>query len=162
MIIGVGGMSKLVHIVDTTSLGATSSSRRDQRAVHVQLPHESTQGVGPSAVAGAVASCAPGHLYHYSVYRHVHASGHDTLTAPPTDSSTSTSSMMEPIACTQSGYDGEGDGCITIATLHNVWRLVDIVTESIQEIRDDLFMIPIQESLTGQRSSSHELVIDNN
>ena len=154
MIIGVGGMSKLVHIVDTTSLGATSSSRRDQRAVHVQLPHELTKGIGPSA---------SGHLYHYSVYRHVHASGHDTLTVPPQiASSTSTSSMMEPIACTQSGYDGEGDGCITIATLHNVWRLVDIDTESIQEIRDDLFMIPIQESLTGQRSSSHELVIDNN
>ena len=160
MIIGVGGMSKLVHIVDTTLLDAALSSRRESRAVHIRLQHESN-GVGRSAVAGAsCAIAAPGHLYHYGMY--VHANGHDTLTVPPqTASSTSTSLMMEPIACTQSSYDGEGDGCcITIATLHNVWRLRELDTDLIQEIRDDLFMAPVQESLIGQQSSSHDLVIN--
>jgi hypothetical protein len=61
-----------------------------------------------------------------------------------------------------------GNECtINIVTLHDIWRLTSTATSTDGGDRDstgldvdDLFMIPIEESLIGQQSSLHELVID--
>ena len=66
---------------------------------------------------------------------------------------------------------GANDYTINIVTLHNIWRLIRCRTCTATDSGDrnsigldvddhDLFMIPTEESLIGQRSSLHELVID--
>ena len=60
---------------------------------------------------------------------------------------------------------GANDYTINIVTLHNIWRLTrcpaadsgDRDSTGLDE--DDLFIIPTEESLIGQQSSLHELVI---
>ena len=62
---------------------------------------------------------------------------------------------------------GVNDYTINIVTLHNIWRLTRCRTATDSGDRDstgldhedDLFMIPTEESLIGQQSSLHELVI---
>jgi hypothetical protein len=57
-----------------------------------------------------------------------------------------------------------GNDCtvINVVTLCNIWRLISTATDSHngRDSTDDLFMIPIEESLIGQQSDLHELVID--
>ena len=65
---------------------------------------------------------------------------------------------MDSQAYIQSSYDGEGDGCINVVTLRNVWRLS--IADNDMDSIDDLFIPPVQESLIGQQSSSYELVIN--
>ena len=62
---------------------------------------------------------------------------------------------------------GANDYTINIVTLHNIWRLTRCRTAADSGGRystgldeDDLFIIPTEESLIGQQSSLHELVID--
>ncbi len=58
------------------------------------------------------------------------------------------------------------DRTVNIVTLHGIWRLTSTATndsgdgDSTDLDVDDLFMIPVEESLIGQQSSLHELVID--
>jgi hypothetical protein len=60
-----------------------------------------------------------------------------------------------------------GNNCtINVVTLRNIWRLTSTATFTESDDRDstdldldDLFMIPIEESLIGQQSSLHEMVI---
>ena len=58
---------------------------------------------------------------------------------------------------------GANDYAINIVTLHNIWRLTSTADsgdrDSTGEDEDDIVMIPTEESLIGQQSSLHELVI---
>ena len=61
---------------------------------------------------------------------------------------------------------GANDYTINIVTLHNIWRLTRCRTatdsgdrDSTGLDKDDLFIIPTEESLIGQQSSLHQLVI---
>ena len=61
---------------------------------------------------------------------------------------------------------GDGNGCINVVTLHGVWRLTAAAASSDDggadstDLDDPHFMLPIEESLLGQQSNLHELVID--
>ena len=61
---------------------------------------------------------------------------------------------------------GANDCSINIVTLHSIWRLTRCRTATDSGDRDstgldvdDLFMVPTEESLIGQQSSLHELII---
>ena len=60
---------------------------------------------------------------------------------------------------------GDGNGCINIVTLRGVWRLTAVAASDDGDVDstnldDPHFMLPIEESLLGQQSNLHELVID--
>ena len=114
---------------------------------------------------------APGHLPHYCVHADASTNGQDTQSAPstqiePAGAASSTSSVVyeDVHACTLTTIDEDAGGgigctCINIVTLCSVWSLTAVDTDN-TDSTDDLFMIPIEESLIGQQSSLHELVID--
>ena len=74
-------------------------------------------------------------------------------------------SNMRPIH-TMDSPSGDGNGCINVVTLHGVWRLTAAAASSDDggadstDLDDPHFMLPIEESLLGQQSNLHELVID--
>ena len=93
-----------------------------------------------------------------------------TNTEPALAASTTSSAVYEDVhACTQATSDdadaGGGSGCINIVTLQSVWRLRALSDHIIDntDSMDDLFMfmIPVEESLIGQQSSLHKLVLSN-
>jgi hypothetical protein len=99
------------------------------------------------------------------------------LQIEPANADNSSSHSLVHEACTQtvatiseedSPVGGNGR-TINIVTLHGIWRLTSTATSTDGGDRDstgldvddhDLFVIPIEESLIGQQSSLHELVID--
>ena len=178
LLIGINAFSKPVHIVinlseETTSplsvsINTTSSQNERSRL----LLHESIvvgNGVGPLRLphycvdvctnarpltlgrllvdpANAVATTSSSSVVHEAAQYHA-------------SSQQQTSTVNVPI----SEEAGGENGCINIATLRDVWRLTAASDDSDADSTDlgDLhFMIPIEESLIGQQSNLHELVID--
>ena len=114
-----------------------------------------------------------GHVRHYCVdadKQDIPSPSSQTSIEPALAASTTSSAMYEDVhACTQATSDdadaGGGSGCINLVTLQSVWRLQALRDHSIDDTdpMDDLFMfmIPVEESLIGQQSSLHELVLSN-
>ena len=97
----------------------------------------------------------------------------DALRAPNAASNCSSSLVHEAAQTATTSSEevtpgGANDYTINIVTLHNIWRLTRCRTATDSGDRNstgldvddhDLFMIPFEESLIGQQSSLHELVI---
>ena len=167
LLIGVNAFSKPVHIV--ANLSEDSDSVRVSRTSNETspLPH------------GKIDITGHGHVPHYCV----DADKQGTVPSPSSQTSTesalaasTTSSAVVQVyedvhACTQlqatsdDADAGGGSGCINIVTLQSVWRLRALNDHIIDntDSMDDLFMftIPVEESLIGQQSSLHELVLSN-
>ena len=167
LLIGINAFSKAVHIITTVSEEAAP------------LCVSNTSNESPPLLHELLIGTVPLHLSHCCVYD-VCTNGQDAQGAPnqlqvePANTASSSSSVhvvheaAAAHACTQISTAtqcdedaGGGNDCINIVTLHNVWRLTATAYDSGNtDSLDDLFMIPIEESLIGQQSSSHELVID--
>ena len=180
LLIGINAFSKPVHIVmnlseETTSplsvsINTSSSQNEGSRLLlhesivvgngisPLRLPHycvdvctnarQLTLGrllVEPGNAVATISSSSVAHegaaQYHASSQHHA-----STVNAP----------ISEHVG-------GAENGCINIATLHDVWRLTaasDDGDADSTDLGDPHFMIPIEESLIGQQSNLHELVID--
>lgn len=151
LLIGINAFSKPVHIVKNLTEEASPLCVSSETS---PLLHE--------LLTGTVSRQAP----HYYVDVCTNERDPTQLQVEPANTASSSSAVVHEAAhaCTQTSTSsdedaGGGTDCINIVTLHNVWRLT--ATDSGDtDSTDDLFMIPIEESLIGQQSSSHELVID--
>ena len=158
LLIGVNAFSKPVHIV--ANLSEDSDSVRVSRTSNETslLPH------------GIIEITGHGHVPHYCVDADKQDIPSPSSQTSTESASTTSSAVYEDVhACTQAASDdadaGGGSGCINIVTLQSVWRLRALsVSDHIiddTDSMDDLFMfmIPVEESLIGQQSSLHELVL---
>ena len=150
LLIGINAFSKLVHIITNLPEEAASSHR------------VSNTLNDPSPLLHELALTDP---QHYCM--DVCTNGEDAQCQVQLETVNATGSTPSVVheavhvhACTQSSIivsDGGENDCINIITLHSVWRLTVFDTDD-TDSTDDQFMIPIEESLISQQSSSHELV----
>ena len=176
LLIGINAFSKPVHIVTnlsdseeaTSPVSNTSSSSFNERSrllPHelimvgngvLRLPHycvdvctnarQLTLGRLLVEPANAVATTSSSSVVHEAAQCHASSQHHaSTVNVPISEDA------------------GGENGCINIATLRDVWRLTaasDDGDADSTDLGDPHFMIPIEESLIGQQSNLHELVID--
>ena len=155
--------SKLVHVV--TNL--------PEEATPLCVSNEASPSINESLMV------TPQFVPHYSIYTNeldaprAPALARLKVESANAASNCSSSSLVHEAAQTATTSSeevnpgGANDYTINIVTLHNIWRLTrcpaadsgDRDSTGLDE--NDLFIIPTEESLIGQQSSLHELVIGN-
>ena len=137
------GIDKIAEVIEKAKKMRVVEARYQQQQHHQQQQH--------SSITNVHSPCSP-HITEQRLVSFVPAAA--TLGA----------SSMRPIH-TMDSTSGDGNDCINVVTLHGVWRLTaaaasDDGDADSTNLDDPHFVLPIEESLLGQQSNLHELVID--